>query len=127
MCPYLPNGYCTQPSSVNPLEIGEVKSRTAPLFSQPCATSDVIEERLSVCAKCPRHVTKGFCMGECSGLLEWIYRGFSGRRVRLPADYGMGVCRHDAMFVVASASISALPAREGEMYPDNCWRIGRGG
>jgi hypothetical protein len=127
MCPFLPNGYCTEPSSVNPLAIGDVKARTAALFAQPCDTSDVIEERLAVCVKCPAHVTRGFCMGACSGLLEWIYRGFGGRRVKLASDNGCGVCRHDAMFIVASASIHGLPPRVGEAYPDGCWRVKGGG
>jgi hypothetical protein len=127
MCPFLPNGYCTEPSAVNPLELGDVKARTSSLFALPCVTGDVITERLAVCSTCPAHATRGFCMGECSGLLEWIYKGFAGRRVRLPADFGSGVCRHDAMFVVASASIHGLPPRAGEAYPGGCWRVKGGG
>ena len=124
MCPFLPNGYCTEPSTVNPVRIEEVKVRTAAVFGMTCATSDVISERLAICAACPGHVTKGFCMGSCSGLLEWIYKGFGGRRGRLPADFGMGVCPHDLMFVVALATLdfSNYPPRRGEAYPSGCWR-----
>ena len=125
MCPYLPNGYCTQPSSVNLVKIDEVKPRTAAVFGMACVTSDVISERLAVCAQCRDQVVRGFCMGSCSGLLEWIYKGFGGRRGRLPSDVGIGVCPHDLMFGVALASldVAAFPPRRGEMYPDACWRV----
>jgi len=124
MCPYLPNGYCTGPSGINPLQIQDVKGNTSRLFSRACVTGDVIAERLAVCKGCPDHVTKGFCMGSCSGLLEWIYRGFAGRRGAIADDTGAGVCRHDAAFVVATASVavSEYPPSKTEQYPDMCWR-----
>lgn len=120
MCPRLPDGFCTRPSSIPYLKVEDVKAATAALFPLPLATTDVISERLRICVRCQDHVTRGFCMG-CSGFQEWIYKGFSGRRARLSEDAGAGICPHDRAFVAAVASVSAMPAEAG-IRPAGCWR-----
>lgn len=120
MCPRLPNGFCTKPSTVTYIKADEVKANTAALFGLPCVTTDVIEKRLSTCVTCPKHVTRGFCMG-CSGLIDWIYRGFSGRRGRMPPDAATGVCSVGLDLVAASASVDVTPV-SGDRYPEGCWR-----
>ena len=122
MCPRLPNGFCSQPSKVEYIHADEVKRNTAALFHRPCVTVDVIESRLATCLSCPKHVTRGFCMG-CSGLIDWIYKGFAGRRSRLAPDQATGVCSVGLDLVAAAASIDAVPVT-GAGYPDNCWRKG---
>ena len=123
MCPRLPDGFCTKPSTVKYIRADEVKAKTASLFGARSVTSDEIEKRLSVCVSCPKHVTRGFCMG-CSGLIDWIYRGFGGLRPKLPPDQATGVCAVSLELVAASATVDR-PAEGGAEYPDTCWRKAR--
>lgn len=118
MCPRLPDGFCTERSDNTYIKAAEVRSATARLFGSKTVTTDEIERRLSICLRCPSHVTRGFCMG-CSGLLEWVYKGFSGMRPKLPPDPATGVCRVSLELVAASATAD-LPKSDG--YPDGCWR-----
>lgn len=120
MCPRLPNGFCTSPSAVKVLRAEEVRGNTAKLFPLRCVTTDEIERRLSVCVKCEKHATRGFCMG-CTGLLDWIYRGFAGRRPVLPPDQATGACAVSSELVAASATVDR-PAEDNPAYPDGCWR-----
>lgn len=120
MCPRMPNGFCTEPSAVQTIKGDDVKRVTARLFDQPCVTSDEIERRLTVCMSCGGHVTRGFCMG-CSGLIDWIYKGFGGRRGKLPPDSASGVCSYSLELEAASASVDR-PQVPGDAFPDNCWR-----
>lgn len=118
MCPKLPDGFCTTPSSNPPIRASDVKLATVPCFAKPVATSDVIEERIATCVACKEQRTSGFCM-DCGNLLGWVYEAFGTRRPRLPADHVTGVCQCDKTLVVASASV-ADPASEIQ-YPANCW------
>lgn len=120
MCPHLPNGFCTSPSAVKNVQADEVKAATARLFQMPCVTSEIIERRMAACVSCPRQLTRGFCMG-CSGLLDWVYRSFNGRRPRLPPDLATGVCSESLELVAASASVDR-PAVPGDRFPETCWR-----
>ena len=120
MCPRLPDGFCTGASSIKNLRADEVKAATARLFPLPCVPVDEIERRLSVCLTCKKHVTRGFCMG-CSGLIDWIYKGFGGRRNRLPPDSATGVCPCSLELVAASAAVDR-PQTADASYPDGCWR-----
>ena len=121
MCPRLPDGFCSKPSSVPDVGVDRVKSRTAALFSLPQAVAEEVERRLSLCIGCPRHVTRGFCM-TCTGFLDWIYAGFRGRRPRLPPDLATGACSCDAAFTAATATVASFPLAEGADYPARCWR-----
>ena len=120
MCPRLPNGFCTQPSTVKTLKADEVKAATAKLFGLPCVPVDEIQRRLEGCLSCRCHVTRGFCMG-CSGLIEWIYKGFGGRRGKLPPDSATGVCSCSLELVAASATADR-PQTADAGFPDGCWR-----
>jgi len=124
MCPRLPDGFCTTPSSVRGVRVDEVKRDTALLFPSLLAASDDIERRMEVCVGCPAQTTRGFCV-ECNGLLDWLYRGFSGRRGRLPADNALGVCLCDGVMAAAGASVSDRPLKPGAIYPECCWRTAR--
>jgi hypothetical protein len=124
MCPRLPDGFCTSPSHVKYLHAGEVKERTARLFALRCATSDVIERRMETCVACDRHTRNGFCV-DCTGLLQWIYRGYAGRRGQLPADRALGVCLCDEVLAAAGATVAERPLTEGVAYPAGCWRVAK--
>ena len=122
MCPRLPDGFCTKPSAVKSYRVEEVKRDTAGLFTAMLAASDDIERRMEVCVACPSHTTRGFCV-DCNGLLEWLYRGFTGRRGRLPADKVLGVCYPDGVMAAAGASVACRPLKAGAEYPSTCWRL----
>lgn len=122
MCPRLPSGFCTTPSKVKSLRIQEVKDNTAKLFSARCATTDVIESRMVACVSCPMQTRQGFCV-DCSGLLDWMYRGYGGRRPPLPEDRILGVCACDVVLAAAGATVAARPLTDGAEYPDACWRL----
>jgi hypothetical protein len=123
MCPRLPDGFCTAPSQIAPvLRAADVKQRTAELFRLPLTQADIAERRLEHCVnKCPAHTRRGFCL-DCTGLLDWLYRGFGGARGRLPADRATGVCVIDKVMVAASAAVTGYPPAEGAEYPEGCWR-----
>lgn len=122
MCPQLPDGFCTKPSTVTSVKSDEVKHNTALLFPGRCATPDVIERRETVCVECPKHTRRGFCV-DCTGLLDWVYRGFNGKRGRFPADRALGVCLCDKVLAAAGATAAERPLVPGAGYPDNCWRL----
>lgn len=122
MCPRLPNGFCTTPSSVRSVRMEEVKARTSALFTLPCVTVDLIEARLAKCISCPAHETRGFCMS-CTGLLDWICSGFGGRRRRLPPDVASGVCCVTREFSAALASVDFGDAAAPQGLPETCWRL----
>jgi hypothetical protein len=121
MCPFMPDGFCTKPSSVKQIKSAVVKANTGFVFGEQCASNDEIERRMETCVSCPNHTTRGFCL-DCTGLLDWIYRGFRGRRGPLPADRATGVCCLDEILVAASATAAGRPPRNGVEYPGNCWR-----
>ena len=121
MCPRLPDGFCTTPSTVKYLQADKVKLRTIPLFSLPCATADVVDKRLMACVACPHNIKRGFCV-TCTGLLTWVYRGFGGRRPGLPGDQATGACAVDEVMVAAAVSVDGAPLRENVVYPPGCWR-----
>ena len=121
MCPRLPDGFCTTPSTVKYLQADKVKLRTIPLFSLPCATADVVDKRLMACVACPHNIKRGFCV-TCTGLLTWVYRGFGGRRPGLPGDQATGACAVDEVMVAAAVSVDGAPLREDAVYPPGCWR-----
>ena len=125
MCPYLPDGFCTSPSAVKSLKASVVKENTKGCFLGQCATSDVVERRMETCVSCPSHTTRGFCL-DCTGLLDWIYRGFGRRRGPLPADRATGVCVLDEVLVAASATLADREPTVGAVYPENCWRNSAG-
>ena len=121
MCPLLPDGFCTKPSTVPPpLTANEVKANTVALFPLRLVASDVAERRLEVCIRCPMHTRRGFCV-DCTGLLDWMIRGFRGSRGRLPADRAAGVCLVEKVMAAALASVDK-PSREGVVFPAGCWR-----
>lgn len=122
MCRFLPNGFCTEPSSTKALRGPEVKENTRRLFKMRLEPSDVIEKRMVICSSCPKHTRRGFCV-DCTGLLEWIYRGFGTRRPQLPADRALGVCVCDEVLAAAGASVAGRPLTEGAEYPEGCWRV----
>lgn len=125
MCPMLPDGWCDQPSEVKTLYIDAVKKDTAQLFPLRVAASDEIERRMNVCMACKEHTRTGFCV-DCNGLLEWVYRGFAGKRGKLPSDRVMGLCRCDGVMAVANATIAERDLKPGEKYPAECWRTAGG-
>jgi hypothetical protein len=125
MCPRLPDGFCSQPSSVRSLAIEKVKAGTAQLFSMRVAASDVIERRLIICSACKMQTRSGFCV-DCNGLLDWMFRGFSGKRGELPPDRALGVCVCDCVMAAAGATPLDRPLTDGETYPEGCWRIASG-
>jgi hypothetical protein len=125
MCPRLPDGFCSQPSQIKRLAIEDVKRDTAALFPMRVAASDVIETRLVKCSECPEQTRNGFCV-DCNGLLDWVYRGFSGKRGKLPPDRALGVCKCDGVMAAAGASVEGLPLKTGVTYPEGCWRIAGG-
>ena len=121
MCPRLPDGFCSEPSGVRRVRAERVKEVTAALFGMACVPADEAVRRMGVCISCPEHETRGFCTG-CTGLMSWIYRGFGGRRGKLPPDEATGVCRISEELVAASATVDR-PAEAG--YPEGCWRRAR--
>ena len=121
MCPQLPDGFCTKPSQVRYVKAQDVKANTARLFAMRLAAADDIERRMEACVACPRQTRQGFCV-DCTGLLDWIYRGFGGRRGKLPADRALGVCLIDEVLAAAGASVAGLPLKPGAAYPAECWR-----
>ena len=121
MCPRLPSGFCTKPSSVKYVRADVVKRNTAFLFGHRLAPADDIERRMEACSACPMHTREGFCV-DCTGLLDWMYRGFGGRRGKLPADRALGVCVCDETMAAATASTADLPPKDGVKYPAGCWR-----
>lgn len=121
MCPRLPDGFCTQPSTIKVIRAEDVKRNTNLLFPRPCATVDVIENRLATCVSCPAHRTKGFCM-DCTGMIEWMMRGYAGRRSALGVDHVAGVCECDLTLVAVSASVADQTGAAGVTYPEGCWR-----
>lgn len=121
MCPFLPDGFCSRPSTVKQMKAAVVKDNTRGVFKERCAPSDVVESRMETCVSCPNHTTRGFCL-DCTGLLDWIYRGFGGTRGPLPADRATGVCTLDEILVAASATSAERPPRAGVEYPSHCWR-----
>lgn len=123
MCPSLPDGFCTAPSTVRPLRVAVVKEKTAALFPRALAINDEIERRMACCVECPKQTRRGFCV-TCTGLLDWIYRGFSGKRGKLPADAVLGVCLCDEVLAAAGASVASRPLSDGVEYPETCWRLG---
>jgi hypothetical protein len=124
MCPRLPDGACTQPTSIHTIKASVVKANSLPLMKMPCATSDVIEQRICTCVSCPMHRTKGFCM-DCTGILDWIYKEFGPRRPQLPVDHATGVCECDLVLAAVSASVADLPPVAGVEYPAGCWRTAK--
>ncbi len=120
MCPHLPDGVCDKPSGVKIVRMDEVKDNTRKLF-RPCpqAAYDDISARLATCHSCPEH-DRNFCPG-CTGLPEWISRGFGGDRRPVPADLASGICKRDHVLVSAAAT-PADPAKLGEGAPNGCWR-----
>ena len=118
MCPRLPSGFCTEPSNVRQIRAEKVKAATASLFGIACVPADEAVRRMGTCISCKEHETRGFCTG-CSGLMTWIYKGFGGRRGKLPPDEATGVCRISEELVAASATVDR-PAAAG--YPEGCWR-----
>jgi hypothetical protein len=122
MCPFLPDGFCTQPSTVKAYSIQVVRAKTSRMFSLACVPADKIEKRMEICVSCPSHTTRGFCL-DCTGLLDWVYAGFRGRRGRLPADRATGVCGEEAVLSAALATVTGQPLQEGAAYPANCWRV----
>jgi len=124
MCPMLPDGFCTIPTSIKTIKAAEVKANSLPLTQRPCATSDVIENRLITCVNCPKHRTRGFCM-DCNGLLVWLYQLFGTRRPPLSVDHATGVCECELVLVAASASVADRPPVTGVEYPAGCWRTAK--
>lgn len=121
MCPHLPDGVCTDPSTVKRVTMREVKGNSGKFFGKPAATNDEIARRLSICHSCPLHDRK-FCPG-CSGLPEWVSLGFGGTRKPLPADLASGVCKADNTLISAAATPAGVtPFKLGEEAPDGCWR-----
>lgn len=125
MCPRLPDGFCSHPSEIKRLAVDDVKKATAALFPMRVAASDVIETRLVTCSACAEQTRDGFCV-DCNGLLDWVYRGFNGKRGALPPDRALGVCKCDGVMTAAGASVEGLPLKEGVKYPEGCWRIAGG-
>jgi len=125
MCPRLPDGWCNQPSEVKRLFMNDIKTDTAALFPLRVATSDVIERRTVTCSACEEHTRAGFCV-DCNGLLDWMYRGFSGKRGRLPADRVLGLCRCDGVMAAAGVTVAERPVKDGVTYPEGCWRTAGG-
>ena len=122
MCPKLPNGFCSEPSTIKMIHADQVKAKTKTLFNLPLVPVDIISKRLNKCVNgCPNHRVRGFCP-TCSGLTTWVARGFSGNRPALPYDMGCGVCTEDLMLVAASASVVEFPETPGAKYPEGCWR-----
>jgi hypothetical protein len=121
MCPHLPDGFCNSPSTHRHTSPAEIKVKTMQVFNKPVEPIDVIQARLEVCFTCPRHSTHGVCP-TCTGLINWVVSGFTGRRPPLPHDVACGVCKEDMMLVAATASVAPFEPVEGASYPDNCWR-----
>lgn len=124
MCPRLPMGFCDQPSTLKTIRASEVKNATASLFKLPCATSDIIEQRMFKCLECPKHRTKGFCM-DCTGMLTWVYREYGSRRPALAPDHMTGVCECETALAVVVVSVADRPLVEGAEYPASCWRTAK--
>ena len=121
MCPGLPNGFCTSPSTVKQANIHDVKRRTMTLFGKRMLPVDEIQRREEICIACPVHQRRGFCPS-CTGLHTWVYNGFGGRRPPIPHDIACGACPEDSYLVTASASVADLPETPGANYPEKCWR-----
>lgn len=119
MCPFLPDGTCTEPSDVKVTTLAQVQDNTRRFFGKSVAPYDVIEKRLLQCQVCPKH-DKSFCPG-CTSYPQWINSGFRGKRKPLPVDEACGVCVVDQTMVSAAASV-ADPDSLGEEAPDGCWR-----
>lgn len=124
MCPKMQDGFCDQPSAAKTIRAADVKRVTAPLLRLPCATSDIINNRLFKCVNCPSHKTKGFCM-DCTGILQWIYREYGTRRPILAVDHVTGVCECETALVAVIASVADRPLVEGAGYPAGCWRTAK--
>jgi len=122
MCPSLPNGFCTAPSTGKSVNPAEVKRQTSTLFGMRLLPVDEIERREEICRNCPSHQRRGFCP-TCTGLHQWVYNGFRGQRPKIPQDIICGACAEDLFLVVASASVADLPPTPGANYPEGCWRI----
>lgn len=124
MCPRLPDGFCSEPSSVRTIRAAEVKLNSAPLMKLPCETYDAIEKRIVKCVECPKHRTQGFCM-DCTGILTWVYREYGTRRPQLSIDHMTGVCECELALTVVSASVAGRPPVDGVQYPEGCWRTAK--
>lgn len=121
MCPRLPDGFCTEPSTVKYLSATTVREKTQQVFPLALVPSDEAERRMEYCVnECELHSRKGFCL-DCTGLVNWVLSGFKGRRGALPADRATGVCPIDETLVMASASVNAEAPSDAQ-YPEGCWR-----
>jgi hypothetical protein len=104
------------------LQASVVKERTKMLFGMQLLPADEIERKMEICVACPQHTRRSVCW-DCTGLGDWVLRGFGGRRGRLPADRATGVCLADGVLTAASASVVARPRLADTEYPSGCWRL----
>lgn len=122
MCPHLPAYFCRgegpSTASVTP---HEAKAAAIEYFNRSVETLDVISRRMQACTTCPKH-RRDFCL-HCNGYDQWIYDGFGGRRVRLPADDASGCCECAKTFEAVIATAMYNPGEAvWEGAPDTCWR-----
>lgn len=121
MCPYMPDGYCTENFGNRVFTMDKQKDAALKYFSLPLEAYDVVEKRLDRCLVCPKH-SRTFCLS-CVGGLDWIRSMFRQARRILPVDRYAGTCTCAGTFasVVASIKTDALPGW-GEDVPESCWR-----
>lgn len=122
MCPSMPSWYCegSEPKE-HAVRISEARENAMEYFRKPTVTFDVVSQRLQRCVKCPHH-RRNFCLS-CTGLLDWVSMGFSGRRVRVPEDKTTGVCMCARTLEAVIASIDYEPGdKVWEGVPEQCWR-----
>jgi len=121
MCPRMPAGFCRGFSGTARKTANQVLADSAPYFSMPLATADVVQRRLERCFACPS-CSHNVCM-TCRRMDEKVRTGFGGRRAKIPADRSSGVCTCAGAYAMAVASVvfdKDSPAWEGT--PDTCWR-----
>lgn len=119
MCPKMPDGFCTGPSTETAVSVSIIKENTRQLFRKKVADPIVIRERLHTCLSCPEN-SRAVCPS-CCGLTDWVVRNMTGR-TRIPADEFAFVCGPAQAFV--SALVTAEdpgPAPEG--CHKDCWRL----
>lgn len=125
MCPHMPDWYCEGLNSGAPvIRLHEARDNSEPYFRRPVVTFDEISRRLNICAKCPMH-TRRFCL-TCTGVLDWVQAGFSGRRPRMLEDKVSGTCICSKALEIVTTAVEygeKEPVWEGA--PKTCWRYNK--
>lgn len=122
MCPQMPEWFCRSDEPDNPdvVRRQEALDKAVPYFNRPVVPPMEIERRIEICRRCPKH--QGSICLTCTGILDWINRGFGGRRVSVDMDKVSRTCSVARTFesVVATVDFGSEPPPDGT--PPNCWR-----